>query len=115
MAVQLSVSVNESSTIVVTAAFRDEEGTAITPNSITYTLMDSGGTVVNEKEDEVVAPAESIDMVFYGDDLKLSDAGNLSSDPVRRVLVETTYDSTYGVDLPSKAECQFSIVDLLGV
>ena len=47
MAAVLSVEALEGSTYVVTAAFTDEDDNAVVPSTVTWTLTDSGGDVVD--------------------------------------------------------------------
>jgi hypothetical protein len=103
----------EEGTYVITRTFRDEAGTAVTPNAgLNWTLTDTAGNVVNSRSAVAITPASSVNIVLSGDDLALSStyAGR------RRVLIiEGTYNSTFGNNLPLKLECRFDIQDFVKV
>lgn len=108
----LSTHADEQSTYVVTAAFTDENGDAVVPNSIVWSLTDEDGVVVNSREDEAVgSPAASIDIVLKGADLKVTG----TADVVRVVTVEATYTSDLGANLPLKGAARFVIDNLVAV
>ena len=100
----------DQSTFVVACAFTDEDGDAVTPNLIVWSLTDDDGAAINARSDVAVAvPAASIDIVLSGDDLKYSDG------PIRVLTVEATYDSTLGTDLPLRDSVRFAVADLVAV
>lgn len=102
----------ERSTYVVTAAFTDESGAAVTPDSITWDLTDTDGNVINSRSSVAVAvPASSIDIVLSGDDLAIQRPSMLW----RIVTVEAVYDSSMGSNLPFKDEIRFEIQPLKNV
>lgn len=109
MAVQ-TIKAIEKSTYVITVSFTDENGAAVTPDAgLNWSLTDMNGNYINSRQDVVISPATSVNVVLSGDDLKLTGA----KDSGRRVLtVQGTYDSTLGSDLPLKGETQFDITDL---
>lgn len=112
MTVELQTHATEDSTYVVTAAFTDEDGDDVIPETITWTLTDDDtGAVVNSREDIAVAtPAASIDILLQGDDLE-----PLALDRKKLLLtVTTTYDSSLGSDLPGVFQVWF-VVDALEV
>ena len=109
MATTLSAAA-DGSTYIVTAAFTDEADAAVVPDSITWTLTDADGTVVNSREAvAVVTPAASYDIVLAGADLLYSTAAT------RVLTVEATYTSDAGAGLPLKAACRFVVEDLVAV
>ena len=61
----------EQSTYVITASFTDETGAAVVPNSVTWTLVNGDGQVVNSRSAVSVTPASSVTIVLSGDDLDL--------------------------------------------
>jgi len=110
MPVNLSVAARDGSTYVVTLGFKDANGVAVTPKSLTWTLTDAAGLVINAREDVVATPAASVALVLSGADLYFDDG------PSRVLTVKAIYDSaTYGNDRPLNEEIRFSIVDLLKV
>lgn len=109
MAIIFNKPVNDQSTAIVTCAFCDGAGEAITPTSVTWTLSDLFGNIVNSRENVSITPAASVSIVLSGNDLKYADGKN------RYLLVEALYNSTLGSDLPLKEEAIITITDLAGV
>lgn len=113
MPTTLSISANEKSTIVITVACADEDGSAVTPVSATWTLTDVDGTVINSRSSVSLTPAASMDVVLYGSDLAFQTG---ESGTVKRVLtIETTYNSDAGSNLPHKDQATFDLEDLAAV
>ena len=111
----LSDPAKEEATYIITVDFEDEDGDPVVPTSITWTLTDSSGTVINDREDEVVAvPAPSIDIVLSGNDLVVQ-SGETASKVSRRLLIEAVVDTDAGSNLPIKDEVIFVIENLLAV
>ena len=106
MATLLTARAIEGSTYVVTIPFTDEDGDAVTPTAITWTLTDEDGQVVNSRHEEVVTPASSIDIVLSGNDLPAD--GHLVW--MLYLLVEALYDSTLGSDLPLNVQCRIEVL-----
>lgn len=104
--------VNERSTKIISIPFTDENGDAVTPTSVTWTLSDSRGTVVNSREDVEETPGTSITVVLSGDDTAL-DAAYFGT--LRKLTVKAIYDSDAGSDLEMNAEETFSITPLVNV
>jgi hypothetical protein len=110
MATQLAVTAVEESTYVITAAFKDEDGTAVTPQTVVWTLTDKDGTVINSREDVSETPDTSISVVLTGDDLAVSTVGR-----TRVLTILATYNSDYGSLLKLKAAATFSVENLIAV
>ena len=112
MPTTLSTSAVEESTYIITFAFTDSEGNAVTPNSgLKWTLTDADGNVVNGRNGVSITPGPSVNVVLQGDDLAL-EAGTSA---VRVVTIEGTYDSSLGTNLPLKDQAKFTIEDLVAV
>jgi len=109
MSTQLSVRAVEESTYIVTATFLDEDENLVVPNTMTWSLTDIDGTVVNSREDVSETPASVVSIVLTGDDLAVS------GDRTRVVTVSATYDSSYGSGLYLKAAALFDIENLVAV
>ena len=102
----------EQGTYVITAAFTDEDGNAETPTSITWTLTDESGTVINSRLNvSVLSPASTINIVLSGDDLTLDEGVGTN----RIILFEWVYDSDLGSGLPGKGQGKFPIEAAVGV
>lgn len=93
----LSLHATEQGTYVINVALEDEDGNAVTPTTMSWTLTDKDGNVVNDREDVVVtSPSSSEDIVLSGDDLQItSTLGTL-----RLFTVKGTYSSSIGTGLP---------------
>jgi hypothetical protein len=112
MLIQATFDASEKSTYIVTAEFFDENGVAMIPSSIKWTLTDMNGNVINSRHEIVIAPpTQSITIVLFGADLALGD-NDLGE---RALLIEATYTSTLGAGLPLNEELDFKIGDLVGV
>lgn len=102
----------EKSTYVIHLDFKDENGSAVTPGTLTWTLTDSKGRVINSRENVAVSvPSSSEDVVLYGNDLALSQNDNR----LRVFTVYATWSGTYGSSLPLRNECEFLIESLIKV
>jgi hypothetical protein len=102
----------EQSTYIITASFTDAAGVAVVPNTITWTLTDAAGNIVNSREDEaVLVPAESIDILLSGDDLRCPHGRDRSL----ILTVKAIYDSTEGSDLPLNEQVRFTVQNLQAV
>ena len=103
MAITLEPNALEDSTYVVTAAFTDEDGIAVVPNTVTWSLKDKSGAVINERTAISETPASSVDIVLTDDDLV---PGTPDSDVgVILLTVTAPYDSALGSGLPLVAQC----------
>lgn len=111
----LTHSVEEESTLIIECSFTDEEGEAVTPSSVTWTLTDSAGTIINSRLQESATPGEVSYIALSGDDLALQSTETGCTKVERRLLIEAVYSSTYGTDLPLKRSCRFFIDNLTAV
>ncbi|HEY4690298.1 MAG TPA: hypothetical protein VIK33_13365 [Anaerolineae bacterium] len=112
MPITITDTANEKSTFALELAITDENGDPLTPNTLTWTLTDLAGNVINERAGiEIATPASTVTVVLSGDDLALPERAA----PLRVVTLEGTYDSDLGNDLPLKEEVQFPIRNLVKV
>lgn len=103
---------NEEGTAVFQCVFRDEDNNLVVPQTMTWTLTDIEGTVINSREDVAISPLNStVYIVMSGDDLALQ-SGESGHQVERLLTLEGTYNSTYGNDLPLKEERLFYITNL---
>ena len=106
----LTVMPAEKGTAKVAVTFTDETGASATPSAVTWTLTDTSGNVINSRLDVTATPGATVTFAMSGEDLAVT--GN----DVRRVLlIEWTYTSSLGSNLPGKAQAFFSIEELVGV
>ena len=111
MSTNLTVHATEKSTYIITAAFKNELGEAVTPKSITWTLTNTRGVVINDLEDVSVAlPAATINIVLTGDDLMIGTYGGK-----RIITICSVYDSIYGSDLLLKDCGLFDVDNLVAI
>jgi hypothetical protein len=89
----------KGSTGAFTVEFFDEAGEVVVPNSVSWSLYQQK-QIVNEREDVSVSPASSIEIVLSGNDL----VGG-----VQYLVVEGTYDSSAGSDLPLRDWVAFNV------
>ena len=105
---KLTTKPTESSAYVITVDFKDIDGVAFTPKTCVWTLSDTAGTIKNARSRvSVTVTGTSHDFVLSGDDLVYDDLKK----GARIFLVEGTYDSTYGLDLPYREEASFTIAN----
>jgi hypothetical protein len=112
MAVNSSITVMppEKGTAKVTVTFSDETGASVAPSAVTWTLTDRAGNVINDRLDVAVTPGATVTFALYGNDLAIT--GN---DAQRVLLIEATYNSSLGSNLPLKAQAFFTVAELVGV
>jgi len=101
----------EESTFVVTAAFTDAAGSAVTPATLNWTLTDTALNIINSRSVVSITPSTSVDIVLTGDDLAFQ-SGETGKYARRIITLQGTYDSTEGSGLHIKDECRFSIINL---
>ena len=109
---KLPIAAVEKSTYFPVASFFDEDGNAEDVKTLTWTLTDILGNIINEREDvEVTNPSSVETIVLSGDDLAL-----FANDRLRRIITfNATYDSDLGSDLPLNGAAEFTIVQLVSI
>lgn len=110
---EYTTAVKEESTFKITCAWKNAAGTAVTPDSATWTLTDEAGTVINSRTAVSIASmATTNDIVLSGNDLAIQSA---TDNGKRIVTILAIYDSDEGTNLPLKDEYYFTIENLLNV
>jgi hypothetical protein len=99
----------ERSTFVVHATFTDEDGAAVTPDALAWSLEDPAGNTINGRSNVSKAPAAAIDIVLAGDDLQLLDQTNESE--IRRLILTGTYLSSLGANMPLADSLEFRVLN----
>ncbi len=111
MSVIISTAAREGSTFVITCTFKDETGTAVSPDTMTWTLTDTDGNIINGRDGVTIAsPSASEVIVLSGSDLPV-----INGDRLLILTLEGTYTSVNGAGLPLKEQVQFSVKDLTAV
>jgi hypothetical protein len=110
MTIEIETTVNEGSTAVVTASFTDENGDALAPHTLTWTLTDTQGNVINEREDVAIDTPEAEEVIILkGDDLQLPS----NVDDLFVIQFNGLYDSDIGTDLCIAEDATFKVVNMI--
>lgn len=101
----------ERSTYVITAAFFDEDDSAVVPTNATWTLTDDLGNVINSRKDVAIVSLDTtVDIVLSSTDLLLpAGAGQVG----RVLTVNAVYDSDLGSGLPLVAKTRFVVENVM--
>lgn len=113
MATTITVRPAEKGTAKVTVGTFTDEATppsAVTPLTITWTLTDLAGTVINLRAAVVVTPAPTVSFLLTGEDLAIP-----AADSRRALTISWTYNSTLGSGLTGREQALFSIEQFVGV
>ncbi|MBU2487950.1 MAG: hypothetical protein KKA60_01020 [Proteobacteria bacterium] len=114
MPVRLTTHARERSSYVVRASFTDEEGSPVAPETLSWTLTDASGAVVNGRDSVSVAgPSSTENIVLSGDDLALAQG----RDKEARILTLTgTFHSDLaGQSLPFAESARFLVENLVAL
>lgn len=107
---------DEGSTLIVTVAFQDEDGTPTAPKTLRWSWVDKFGNPINSLEDVVVSTlTESVDIVLSGDDLQILETEAAFMYVDRRFIAKATYDSDLGSNLPVNGSAAIRLENLLNV
>lgn len=111
MPVNLQTSIGEKGTLIIQCTFKDEGGTSLIPNTFKWSLVDRRENVINNRDQVQIVPSSStVNIVLSDLDLVISNQDNVSES--RFVIVEATYDSQYGNDLPINGSAEFNILNI---
>ena len=111
------VAAKEEETYIIGYSPKDHLKQAVTPVTLTWSLMDLDGNPVNGRTDVVVPPAGTTShIIMTGDDLAL----DVDGQRVRRILlIKATYNAEIDekpyVGLPIYIEARFDIEPVEGV
>ena len=112
MPATLTTAAVERSTYVITLTYKDEDGNAVTPDSVSWTLTDGHGNIINSREDVAIAvPSTTNDVVLQGADLVCRGR----KDETRILTASIVYDSSAGSNLPGKEQVSFRVENLQAV
>jgi len=105
---------NEKSSGVITVAFEDEDGDAVIPTSILWTLTTVDGvTVINSREQVAISvPAASVDILLKNDDFAFTETEQDVKEVDRRLTIEAVYNSDLGTDIPLRDDKVITIRNL---
>lgn len=101
--------VEEEDTCHLQVSFFDESTppVAITPTSLTWTLTDRNGAVINDRSAVSITPNETVYVTLSGDDLALQ-TGEVGK-VMRCLLISGTYNSDRGNNLTLNKEIRFYV------
>ena len=107
----LSEFARENGTYTVKVSFWDEDVVALIPTTITWSLYDTSGTVINSRLDvSVGSPAAVNNIVLTGSDLALGTDDN----KLRRITIEAVVTTAVVTAKPIHGEAEFRIGNLVG-
>lgn len=116
MATEITTNAIEKSTYVISVSFTDEDDQAVIPDTIVWSLTNDSGDVINSRDQvSVTTTAATVEITLSGNDLAMQTAEVGFPTVRRRIIIEATYDSSLGNDLPLKSEAIFLIENLTKV
>lgn len=102
---------NEGASYVLTVAFTDDTGAAVTPASASWSLYDEAEAIVNSRSAVAISPlSPSVTVVLAPGDTALTGYQGVT----RTFAVVFTYTSSLGT-LTGRAQAQFTIDSVVGV
>ena len=104
----------EKSHIGIQVEFLDENGQAVVPSSVTWTLSNEDGATINDRIDVSITAASTVTIVLNSDDLALP-AGFTGGSLKRKITVSAVIDSDLGNDLTLKDSITFPVVNLAAI
>lgn len=97
------------STFSFTASYTDEDGNAVTPDTMTWTLKDASGDTINSRSAVDLAPMATYHVItLQGDDLPVP-AGDVLA--WIYCVLEGTYTSSLGSGLPLRDWLEIPVKD----
>ena len=110
MATRLTIKFKDKSLRTIVVAFTDDDDIAVTPTTITWTLTDISGSIINSRENvNVATPAAEIDVVLEGADVDYDDGEE------RVLTLKVVGNVNAGNSKTWYDEVRFQIEDLLNV
>ena len=109
MPAKIDAHAREEGTFVIQATFADEDDAGVVCDTLTWTLSDMDGNVLNGRSEVAITPSATTEtIVLFGTDLSM-----VASQTNERLLtLHWTYSSSYGTNLPANEQATFMIDDL---
>jgi len=107
--VNVSKSAMRESSFFIKVELKDSAGSSVTPTSLSWTLVNEIGAVVNSKNAQVLTPASAMYILLEGDDLAIQDEDNESE--IRYILLTGVYDDIRKSGAVFKDTIMFSIIN----
>lgn len=100
----------ERSTYIITITFYDDRNVSVAPDTAVWSLTDPEGNIINEREQiELTELDASVDIILQGADLAI--LGGHAQEK-RHLVIEATYSSSAGIELPLNSQLTFYVVNL---
>lgn len=101
----------ENSTGKVTVVFTDEDGASATPKTLFKTITDLSGNEILARTEITSGLSSNMEILISGNEVPVptDDLGYIV------LLLEGTYDSNLGNDLPLNDECRIPVNPLVGL
>jgi hypothetical protein len=100
----------QGSTAKITVSFTDEDSNAVIPTTLYKTVTDLSGNIISARTQITSGLSSSMNIALSATDIPepADGLGHIV------LLLEATYDSDLGNDLPLKDECRIPVNDLIG-
>lgn len=108
MIATLTERARDKGSYAATISFTDENGDAVSPTAVEWSLYDGDGNVVNNRQDVSESPAATVTILLQDDDL---DIGPVYAAPLF-LFIDATYNSSLGSGLPLKLEYRIIVQGL---
>jgi len=98
----------DGSTFIITVNFEDEDGDAVAPTALTWSLFGETGQTINSRTDVEISSPEATEEILLGAaDLDYEDGSQ------RRLVINAEYTSvTHGAGLPLVEQIGFNLEDV---
>lgn len=113
MPITVTEHAREESTFPLIVAFTYKSGTVsvpFTPNTVLWSWADKDGNIINNRSSVSLSASSSVNIVLEGTDLAIT--GTVRK--IGKLLVEGTYNSTFGNNKPYTEEATIIIDNLVG-
>ena len=106
MSILLTTDAFEKSTYIIKLTIEDEIGNLIIPTSLSWTLSNNFGVIINNRQDiPILSPVSIEHVVLSGDDLQITKELGRK----RVITVKGTCDFVFGNNLPINGQAFFNI------
>lgn len=112
MTTKLRVAIEQSTYFPIVSFFDEDDGAEVVKTLI-WTLTDTLGNIINNRNRVAILNPSSVETVkLSGDDLAILSG---TDDGERLFTVEATYDSDLGTDMPLNGEASFTVINLTAI
>jgi len=107
----ITIRPNEKGLLALTATYKDHTGTAVTPATMTWTLTDVNGSVINSRSAVAIASISTSNTIA----LSGSDLATSGSNRDLICTFQGTYNHALGSALTMKESVRFTVENLVQV